>query len=384
MVNFVNRTVVELREILRERGLPVSGRKADLIIRLVIDDAHRSTNCTNCLQPLRNMKKLNNGSYCCFACLPWHRYFGRSVRRTLTALEELGYDRVDDIREQAAELYHNSEQHHNIAFDERGMPYSGAIDDRQWSRILQRTTPSHQTRNPFITGYNIDKLGSEYVDEILQPLGNLGIRILPQAPLLREQLAHFMIGTFGQIPKDRLVSIMLQWTTADYFFRNPEAWARSFEFIQEVVSELGERAHFTEEGIRVIGTSNNLYQIAPIIRPPFYRVSRIYEGQHMHICIDPIGAASVVFGDILVSLVLSLLEDQRSALRINTLHPHIFGGPRRHRNRNINILWQRALGRHHNRENEDNNEHEENVWQHLIDRFQTNLADWNGVEEEEV
>ena len=104
----------------------------------------------------------------------------------------------------------------------------------------------------------------------------------------------------------------------------------------------------------------------------------------MHICIDPIGAASVVFGDILVSLVLSLFEDQKSALRINTLHPHIFGTPRRHRNRNINHLWQRALGRHHERQNEDNNEHEENVWQHLIDRFQTNLADWNGVEEEEV
>ena len=384
MVNFVNRTVAELREILRQRGLPVSGRKADLIIRLVVDGASQSTNCANCLQPHRNMQKLSMGGSCCFACTPWYRYFERSVRRTLAALGALGYDQIDDIREQAAELYHDSEQTHSIAFDERGMPYGGAIDDRHWSRILHRTTPSHQISNPFTRGYNIDKLGSEYVGEILEPLNDLGIRILPQATLLREQLAHFMLGTFGQIPKDRLVSVMLQWSTVDYFFRDPTAWARSFDFVQEVVSELGDRAHFTEKGIRVTGTSNNLYQIAPIIRPPFYRVSRIYEGQHMHICIDPIGAASVVFGDILVSLVLSLFEDQKSALRINTLHPHIFGVPRRHRNRNINHLWQRALGRHHERQNEDNNEREENVWQHLIDRFQTNLADWNGVEEEEV
>ena len=104
----------------------------------------------------------------------------------------------------------------------------------------------------------------------------------------------------------------------------------------------------------------------------------------MHICIDPIGASSVVFGDILVSLVLSLFEDQKSALRINTLQPHIFGIPRRHRNRNINFLWQRALGRHHERQQGEDAEPEGNVWQHLIDRFQTNLDDWNGVEEEGV
>ena len=298
----------------------------------------------------------------------------------------MGYVEMDDIRQQAMKLYNDSETTHNLGFDESGLPYNGATDERHWSRLLSQLTPSHQTSNPFTSGYRVPKLDGELVDEILQPLARLGVSILPQGHLLREHLAHYLHGTFGQIPKDRLVVIMLQWSTPDYFFRNPEAWARSFSFVQEVVTELGDRAHFSEEGIRIIGSSNNLYEITPARRPPFYRVTRIHEDQRMHICIDPIGAGSVVFGDILVSLVLSLFEDQQSALRINTLHPHIFGVPRghRHRNRNINHLWQRALGNHYNQRRDENAEPQDNIWQHLLDRFQTNLDDWSGAEEEGV
>ena len=378
-------TVAELREVLRERHLRISGRKAELIARLEAEDNRHRVCCTNCHKPTRNRNFIfRTGTYCCSICRPWHRLFARSVRRTIAALEALGYDQMDDIREQAAELYHASEETRSLGFDEMGLPYHGAVDDRHWSRLLHQMTPSHQTRNPFTHGYNIDKLGSDVVAEILQPLENLGVRIMPQGILLREHLAHFLFGTFGQIPKDRLISIILQWSTADYFFRNSEAWARSFSFIQEVVSELGDRSHFFDDGIRVTGSSNNLYEIEPVRRPPFYRVTRIHEEQRMHICIDPIGANSVVFGDILVSLVLSLFEDQKSALRISTLHPHIFGTVVRHRNRNINHLWQRALGNRYNQRREENTEPEENIWQHLIDRFQTNLDDWSGVEEEGV
>ena len=382
MTNYTEWTVAELRRVLRQRRLAVSGLKAELIGRLMADDIRIQVSCTNCHIPARNMHRFRHGVSCCFACRPWYKRFRVSVRRTNRALLALGYDSVDDIREQAAELYNDSEQARSLGFDQMGLPYQGPVDDRHWSRLLHQMTPSHQSNNPFIHGYNIDRLGNETVNEVLQPLDDLGVRILPQSTMLREQLAHFLIGTFGDIPKDRLVSIILQWSTADYFFRNSEAWARSFSFVQEVVEELGDRAQFSEDGIRVRGTSNNLYEITPIRRPPFYRVTRIHEDQRMHICIDPIGASSVVFGDILVSLVLSLFEDQKSALRINTLHPHIFGTPRRHQNRNINHLWQRALGRHYNERREEDAEPEENIWQYLIDRFQTNLDDWSGVEED--
>ena len=377
-------TVAELRDVLRERRLRVSGRKAELIARLEAEDNRHRVCCVNCHKPARNMHVYRNGAACCQPCLSWHRFFEHSVRRTRSALRVMGYDEIDDIRQQAAEIYHNSETTHNLGFDESGLPYNGATEERHWSRLLNQLTPSHQTSNPFISGYHAPKLDDELVDEILHPLARLGVSILPQANLLREQLAHYLHGTFGQIPKDRLVSVMLQWSTPEYFFRNPEAWARSFSFVQEVVTELGDRAHFSEDGIRVIGSSNNLYEISPIRRPPFYRVTRIHEDQRMHICIDPIGAGSVVFGDILVSLALSLFEDRQSALRINTLHPHIFGVPRRHRNRNVNHLWQVALGRHLHQRRDENTEPEDNTWQHLLDRFQTNLDDWSGAEEEGV
>jgi hypothetical protein len=91
-----------------------------------------------------------------------------------------------------------------------------------------------------------------------------------------------------------------------------------------------------------------------------------------------------VFGDVLVTLVLSLYDDQISARRINTLSQHVFGQPfgRPRRNANIDHLWQRALGQAQQGENDDNTELPI-VWRRLLDRFQTNLADWTLEEDGE-
>ena len=99
---------------------------------------------------------------------------------------------------------------------------------------------------------------------------------------------------------------------------------------------------------------------------------------------DPIGANRVVFGDVLVTLVLSLYDDQISARRINTLSQHVFGRPfgRPRRNANIDHLWRRALGntplrfQHLEEEDEEGDQRLPMGWQRLLDRFQTSLADW--------
>ena len=118
------------------------------------------------------------------------------------------------------------------------------------------------------------------------------------------------------------------------------------------------------------------------------------DDQRTGICIDPIGAGRVVFGDVLVTLVLSLYDDQISARRINTLSHHVFGRPnqsRRRRNANIDHLWQRALGNtplrfQHLDQEEEEGEGDQTIpmaWQRLLDRFQTSLADWTLEEDEE-
>ena len=149
MVNYANLTVIELRNILRRRGLTVSGLKADLILRLFVDDSRRKKCCINCHRPARNLQTLPTGVSCCFACIPWYRLFERSVRRINVTLRALGYDDTTNIQALASALYHNTEQNHQHRVDEMGVPYIGPIDDRHWSLLLNRMTPSHQTSNPF-------------------------------------------------------------------------------------------------------------------------------------------------------------------------------------------------------------------------------------------
>ncbi|MDE0708744.1 MAG: SAP domain-containing protein, partial [Candidatus Poseidoniales archaeon] len=57
-------TVAELREVLRERHLRISGRKAELITRLEAEDNRQMVCCTNCHKPARNMHIFRTGSAC--------------------------------------------------------------------------------------------------------------------------------------------------------------------------------------------------------------------------------------------------------------------------------------------------------------------------------
>ena len=176
----------------------------------------------------------------------------------------------------------------------------------------------------------------------------------------------------------------------EFIARVPDAWATSFNFLRDVVVELGDRASFVDGNIRVIGSSGNIYNIAPEKADSILSGFRLNNGNRSGICIDPIGAGLVVFGDVLVTVVLSLYDDQISARRINTLAPHVFGPTRRGliRQRNIDHLWRRALGntplqyRHLVEENEEEDQTLPMVWQRLIDRFQTNLADWTNEEDD--
>jgi len=190
-----------------------------------------------------------------------------------------------------------------------------------------------------------------------------------------------------------MITMVFLWLVSDdeFIARVPDAWATSFNFLRDVVNELGDRASFVDGNIRVVGSSGNTYTIAPKRPKPYYQVSRIVDGQRTGICIDPIGAGRVVFGDVLVTLVLSLYDDQISARRINTLSHHVFGHPfgRRRRNVNIDHLWQRALGntplrfQHLGEEDEVDDQALPIAWQRLLDRFQTSLADWTLEEDGE-
>ena len=244
---------------------------------------------------------------------------------------------------------------------------------------------------------NLPYLPNEEIDEELSKLSGLGVIHLPTNLIMRKQVAHLLRGDLGLANKRRLITGLFLWLIGDDEFRarNAEAWGRSFQFLQEVVKDLGDRAEFVDDYIRIIGTSGNVYRIKPRPHPPYYVVSRevMNDGglQHPTICIDPVNAHSVVFGDILVNLVLALCDDEMSARHIDTLARHVFGmdrhGLRRRRQgvrrANIEHLWRRALGNMPGEDLPENHRELFQQWRNVIDRFQTNLADWTEEEEEE-
>jgi hypothetical protein len=205
---------------------------------------------------------------------------------------------------------------------------------------------------------------------------------------MRKHLAHILRGDFGNANKRLLITALFIWLVGgdEFIARDSDAWATSFTFLREVVDELDERANFVDDSIRIIGSSGNIYRIQPKIHPPHYIVYREVEDRREPICIDPIGAHTVLFADVLVNLVLSLYDDTMSARHINTLHRHVFGTPEHMRprrvNRNIDHLWRQALGNAPPGE-ENPNEALPIVWRQLLDRFQTNLADWTDMEDDE-
>ena len=351
------------------------------------------SNCSSCNTPSALVKHSRRHQLdLCNICHSWVRMSLRRTRkvpRWIRPDPNMTSQELNELREKLKESYQNHHHYRRMHVEVNphafamGRTYSGPLDERGWSLALSILSTSHPIE---LSAYSIPNISHSVVDEVLSRLERAGVVRLPGQPLMRKQVAHILRGDYGLGIQRRLITMVFLWLVSDdeFIARVPDPWATSFNFLRDVVNELGDRASFVDGNIRVVGSSGNIYTIAPKRPMPYYQVSRILDGQLTGICIDPIGANRVVFGDVLVTLVLSLYDDQISARRINTLSHHVFGHPfgRPRRNANIDHLWQRALGHAYQREDADNAELPI-VWRRLLDRFQTNLADWTLEEDGE-
>ena len=269
-----------------------------------------------------------------------------------------------------------------------GFKYLGPFDDRTWGLALVAMGLQNHQRNGALPYLDDDDIEHE-----LSKLKEGGVICLPRAQLMRKQVAHLLRGDLGNENKQRLITAVFLWLVSEDEFigRDPIPWAKSFQFLQEIIGELGEKALISDGTIRITGTSGNSYRIRARNHAPYYIVTRECEdGRTRSICIDPLNSHTVVFGDVLVNLALALYDDVTSAQYIHTLAPHVLGqggrgvNPPWHgqpRATNIEHLWRRALG---NMPGEQIGPEELfQQWRRVIDRFQTNLADWSEEEDEE-
>mgnify|MGYP001208774765 CR=1 FL=1 len=366
----------------------------------VLESTEPEQVCSSCRTPSFPLKHSRRHNLdLCEVCRSWVLMSLRRTRHIPSWIQpdpNMTPHELADLRQQFRESLQTDRRHARVFLQAHphpigmGFAYSGPLSERGWGVALSILSASHSIE---LSEFTTPNLPPSVIEEELSRLEEAGVIRLPRQPLMKIQVAHLLRGDFGLQMQRRFITMVFLWLVSDdeYIARVPDAWATSFNFLRDVISELGDRASFVDGNIRVIGSSGNTYTIAPKKPTPYYQVSRVVDGQRTGICIDPIGASSVVFGDVLVTLVLSLYDDQISARRINTLTPHVFGQPpnsRRRRNANIDHLWQRALGnrplrfQHLDEEDEEDDDALPMAWQRLLDRFQTNLADWT-VEEDE-
>ena len=338
--------------------------------------------CDSCLTPSEVTKHFRRARLnLCTCCDGWTRMSLRRTRKIPSWVRpdsRLSPEEIEEMKQQFNQMQDNHNFggfHGRRMVLEMGFPYFGPLNNRAWGHALSAL--NLEELDPSIHPPN---LHHTVIDEELSKMENAGVMCLPSNNRMREHLAHISRGDFGPENKGRLVTALFMWLVSEdeFIARNSEAWATSFQFLREIVDELGERANFVDDTIRVTGSSGNIYRIQPRLHPPYFIVYREIEDRKEPICIDPIGAHTVVFGDVLVNLVLSLYDDTMSARHINTLQRHVFGPPEHLRtrrvNRNIDHLWRRALGDMPGGEEDPQALFQQ--WRLLIDRFQTNLADW--------
>ena len=344
--------------------------------------------CDSCKCSSNALKHSRRGRVnLCSCCNAWTRMSLRRTRKVPTWVRpdsRLSPEAIEEMKQQFNQMQDNHNfggLHARRMVFEMGFPYFGPLNDRAWSHAISALNLQElESRTP------LPNIPRTVVHEELSKMEDAGILCIPSNHQMRKHLAHLLRGDFGLSNKRRLVTALFMWLVSEdeFIARDPEAWATSFQFLREIVDELGDRADFVDDTIRVTGSSGNIYRIKPRMHPPYFIVYREIEDRKEPICIDPIGAHTVVFADVLVNLVLSLYDDTMSARHINTLQQHVFGPPdhlrTRRVNRNIDHLWRRALG---DMPGDDGDPQELfQQWRLLIDRFQTNLDDWSTDQED--
>ena len=169
----------------------------------------------------------------------------------------------------------------------------------------------------------------------IQLIGQNTSARVPSSPSLREAISRIADGAFGDEPADRIRASLLLWSTVvelEFLTCPPSAWARSFQWVREIVEENPESIQISKEGIYVDGTSKNRYRISPATRSQGHdrfeirKVSRVGDdvlGDNpicIHSVTDDEQNPERPLGDVVVNLILALRDDLHTAEKIPQLY----------------------------------------------------------------
>ena len=275
--------------------------------------------CILCNETEFNMSPLERGGACCLPCQPWvgHTNNVYKPHPIIAALKRIGYANPSSIRKLARDIHsQESDLTRSLGFCTFFLPEKGPENDKHWRRMMQQISLQQSLGWGTMMNKQVD-LDNDTLEVMMDHIESLGVNRLPKSNRQKERLANLIGGAFGQDAKDATVARILQWNTPRDFFGDEGALARSFRWLKEIVNGLDHnRVWFVENGIMIIGTSGNVYEIIPSRSRPLYRVTLPECGSG--VCLNSISSDGP-FGDVLVDLVLALYNDELSAQRIPLL-----------------------------------------------------------------
>ena len=337
--------------------------------------------CDSChlIQPDMKIIKMGLNILVCSKCYHWVRSSiarRRKIPKWIRPCESYSHADLTQLRQEHA----TQNRQHRMLYHAISRHYSGPLNDQEWKQALSRLNLGQSNfRRSRIS------IPSELIESKMTQLNRAGVLSIPEDASIRAHIVLLSEGHFGADKTRLFATVLFLWLTPedDYIARDPGPWAKSFQLLFEVIDDLADRAYFVHGAIEVVGSSGHTYRIQPKSGRPYFHVAGQVGEQYQHICIDPVGASIVIFGDVLVTLILSLYDDQTSARHIDTLARYLFGGNRGRRITDVQQLWRRALG-NMPRELRTNRQDSaiSTTMEYIIDRFQTNLADWSNEEDE--
>ena len=355
--------------------------------------------CVSCNLPLHN-----EPSNICSICRPWTQERNTRAKRALARSEpEHLASMVRYTREcQALSPHHGSE---HAAPGHRN--WYGPTNPDGWDVCLRDfPSPPESIITQLVQNQELLHQNIKYVFESLNPSIDedhpvafyhryLTYSQFLQVGWILSPDHRFGVNNRSEFSRFTTMLALFMISPSSFFRRTPGPWAKSFRWLHRLVTRLPS-TRFIPKGIEVTGSSGNQYQITPRTSHPYYQVHRIHNNSSVFICIELNSSKDVVFGDILVALTLSLVNDTQTALQIHTLAEHIFGRHSRPRlrdnRRNLDHLFARAHGRvpleFPTLPDEEDPDDPFDPWRDAMNRmrflqhrFQTRLPDW--YEEEE-
>ena len=209
---------------------------------------------------------------------------------------------------------------HSVSFDYK--------DLEGCAEIILMLGVRNQVMGGLVESFNLQycKIIEKLQSHKCKPFINESLRFLPNSVTILTEIDRIVNGEYGYLSRDLLLCSLFRFDNEKWIQRVQDpARTKSFQFLKQIISELGSKVSPTEEGFVVTSITANCYKVdrsdflSPLEGPQvFWTVRDVFNQKS--VCIEVEQEHYLPTGDILAVILLSLYDDIESAELITTLN----------------------------------------------------------------